>query len=93
MEKSSSGTILDWITAEQIWEHILATDPYRMEDIDQYSNMLFVMKKKDKLFKIAHGFMEVEEARPEVQTLIGVPLDWFCFIYLLLHRKLLQHYG
>jgi len=61
----------DWITAEQIWEHILATDPYRIDEIDQYSNMLFVLKKKDKLFKIAHSHMENDVNRPEVQTLMG----------------------
>jgi hypothetical protein len=66
-----------------------------MNDIDQYSNMLFVMKEGEKLFKLAHEYMKIEEDRPEVQVLIG---EWTLQVgrMLLLNqnaRELLQHDG
>lgn len=64
-----------------------------MEEVDIYSNMLYVMNKKAKLGKLAHEYAEIDRNRAEVCCLIGKsqPLgtDRFrsvilmCFFYLL----------
>lgn len=46
-------------------------DPYRMEEVDIYSNMLYVMDKRAKLGKLAHEYAEIDRNRPEVCCLIG----------------------
>ena len=46
-------------------------DPFRMEDVDIYSNMLYVMDKRAKLGKLAHQYAEIDHNRAEVCCLIG----------------------
>ena len=46
-------------------------DPFRMEEVDIYSNMLYVMDKKAKLGKLAHEYAEINPHRAEVCCLIG----------------------
>jgi tetratricopeptide (TPR) repeat protein len=62
---------VDWITAQRIWEQVLKVDPHRIDSVDQYSNMLFVMQKKQTLFRLANDYLAADEARPEVSCLIG----------------------
>ncbi len=64
--------ITDWTTAEKIWDHIRETNPHRVDDIDQFSNMLFVMKKREKLFRLAHEYINADQMRPEILSLIGI---------------------
>ncbi|QRV94350.1 anaphase-promoting complex subunit 8 [Ceratobasidium sp. AG-Ba] len=61
----------DFDEAEQIFERVLADDPYRVDEIDVYSNILYVMKKKARLSDIAHQFVKVAKDRPEVCCLVG----------------------
>ena len=42
-----------------------------MEEVDIYSNMLYVMDKRAKLGKIAHEYAEIDRNRAEVCCLIG----------------------
>jgi anaphase-promoting complex subunit 8 len=42
-----------------------------MEDVDIYSNMLYVMDKRAKLGKLAHEYAELDRNRAEVCCLIG----------------------
>jgi hypothetical protein len=35
--------------------------------------MLFVMQKKQLLFKLAHDYLAIDDSRPEVSCLIGIP--------------------
>ena len=42
-----------------------------MEDVDIYSNMLYVMDKRAKLGKLAHEYAEIDHNRAEVCCLIG----------------------
>lgn len=42
-----------------------------MEEVDIYSNMLYVMDKRAKLGKLAHEYAEIDRNRPEVCCLIG----------------------
>ncbi|CAE6467973.1 unnamed protein product [Rhizoctonia solani] len=61
----------DFDEAEQIFEHVLTEDPYRVDEIDVYSNILYVMKKRARLSDIAHKFVKVAKDRPEVCCLVG----------------------
>ena len=42
-----------------------------MEDVDIFSNMLYVMDKRGKLGKLAHEYAEIDRNRAEVCCLIG----------------------
>lgn len=66
--------------AEKEFDAVQRADPYRMEEVDIYSNMLYVMDKKAKLGKLAHEYAEIDRNRPEVCCLIGtyelLPVRW-----------------
>lgn len=40
---------MDYVSAGLIFENIIKIDPYRLEDMDTYSNILYVMQKPSKL--------------------------------------------
>lgn len=66
---------LDFDTAEKEFDAVQKADPHRMEEVDIYSNMLYVMNKKAKLGKLAHEYAEIDRNRAEVCCLIGTPLE------------------
>ena len=53
------------------FKKILAIDPYRIDDIDVYSNILYVTENRLDLSKLAHDFLLLDKDRPEVCCLIG----------------------
>ncbi|KAG9316570.1 hypothetical protein JVU11DRAFT_2623 [Chiua virens] len=53
------------------FEKILAVAPYRVDDIDVYSNILYVTENRLKLSRLAHEFLELDKDRPEVCCLVG----------------------
>jgi anaphase-promoting complex subunit 8 len=57
--------------AEQHFDAVQQLDPYRMEEVDIFSNMLYVMDKRAKLGKLAHEYAEIDRNRAEVCCLIG----------------------
>ncbi|PCH43652.1 TPR-like protein [Wolfiporia cocos MD-104 SS10] len=61
----------DFKEAAAQFSKILAIDPYRIDDIDIYSNILYVTEDKYTLSKIAHEFTVIDKDRPEVCCLIG----------------------
>lgn len=61
----------DFETAETLFDAVQKADPYRMEEVDIFSNMLYVMDKKAKLGKLAHQYAEIDRNRAEVCCLIG----------------------
>ncbi|KAL1410905.1 Anaphase-promoting complex subunit 8 [Vanrija albida] len=61
----------DFQAAEKEFDMVQQADPYRMEEVDIYSNMLYVMDKRAKLGKLAHEYAEIDRNRPEVCCLIG----------------------
>lgn len=46
-------------------------DPYRTDEVDTYSNILYTMKKQADLSQLAQHFMAVNKDRPEVSLVIG----------------------
>lgn len=57
--------------AEVQFANILVIDPERIDDIDIYSNILYVTGDQLKLSKLAHELLALDKDRPEVCCLIG----------------------
>ncbi|KZO95966.1 TPR-like protein [Calocera viscosa TUFC12733] len=57
--------------AERIFDEIQAADPNRVDDMDVYSNVLYVLEKPTKLGDVARRMIKVNKDRPEVCCLIG----------------------
>jgi hypothetical protein len=70
----------DFDAAEGIFEEIRRIDPFRIDDIDVFSNILFVMDKRVKLSKLAHEFLQLSKDRPEVCCIVGMPSNPFNLI-------------
>ncbi|KAL4078447.1 hypothetical protein V8B97DRAFT_1937445 [Scleroderma yunnanense] len=61
----------DFGQAEKQFEKILTVAPHRVDDIDIYSNILYVTENRLKLSRLAHEFLELDKDRPEVCCLVG----------------------
>ncbi|PPQ80670.1 LOW QUALITY PROTEIN: hypothetical protein CVT26_007116 [Gymnopilus dilepis] len=61
----------DFSQAEAQFERILSIDPEHIDDIDVYSNILYVTDSRLKLSKLAHEFLALDKDRPEICCLIG----------------------
>ncbi|KZT62239.1 TPR-like protein [Calocera cornea HHB12733] len=57
--------------AERIFDEIQAADPNRVDDMDVYSNVLYVLEKPTKLGDVARRMIKINKDRPEVCCLIG----------------------
>lgn len=62
---------LDYFTAESIFDEILLADPMRLDDLDTYSNMLYVMEKKAKLLFLAHFASSIDKFRSETCCVVA----------------------
>lgn len=71
LASSSLKILSEFGQAEQQFEKILAQDPYRIDDIDIYSNILYVTDNKLKLSRLAHEFLALDKDRPEICCLVG----------------------
>lgn len=65
---------LDFPAAQQQFEKILKIDPCRIDDIDVYSNILYVTENRLTLSRLAHDFLSLDKDRPEVCCLVGTKL-------------------
>ncbi|KAL1934859.1 hypothetical protein VTP01DRAFT_7041 [Rhizomucor pusillus] len=64
----------DYPHAEAIFEEIRAENPYRLEDMDKYSNLIYVQERSDKHMKLsilAHQCERIDKYRPETCCIIG----------------------
>ncbi|ORX92888.1 anaphase-promoting complex subunit Apc8 [Basidiobolus meristosporus CBS 931.73] len=57
--------------AEAIFDELIEKDPFRLDNLDTYSNVLYVMEKKAKLSFLAHNSACVDKYRPETCCIIG----------------------
>ena len=78
---------IDFETAEKEFDAVQTADPYRMEDVDIYSNMLYVMDKRAKLGKLAHEYAEIDRNRAEVCCLIG---QFFCNLRVMFRAEIVR---
>ncbi|SCW03878.1 LAFE_0H01024g1_1 [Lachancea fermentati] len=56
---------MDYVNSELIFDQIIKLDPYRLDDLDVYSNILYVMQKSSKLAYLAQFASGVDRYRPE----------------------------
>jgi len=61
----------DFPAAGQQFEKIFKIDPCRIDDIDVYSNILYVTENSQTLSRLAHEFLALDKDRPEVCCLVG----------------------
>ncbi|CAH1991215.1 unnamed protein product [Acanthoscelides obtectus] len=57
--------------AIEMFQKILELDPYRLENLDTYSNLLYVLEKKKELADLAHKVVNVDKYRVETCCVIG----------------------
>lgn len=57
--------------AIEIFQKIQDVDPYRLENLDMYSNLLFVREEKMKMAHLANRAVEINKYRPETCCVIG----------------------
>ncbi|XP_056633255.1 cell division cycle protein 23 homolog [Diorhabda sublineata] len=57
--------------AIQIFQTILELDPYRLENLDTYSNLLYVLEMKKELADLAHKVVNIDKYRVETCCVIG----------------------
>lgn len=57
--------------ATEIFAELQKSDPYRVEDIDTYSNILYVSEKRAELAMLAQEYTKIDRSRPEVCCLVG----------------------
>ncbi|KAL3235606.1 anaphase promoting complex subunit CDC23 RNJ42_02382 [Nakaseomyces bracarensis] len=62
---------MDYTHAESLFEKILEVDPYRLDDLDTYSNILYVMQKNSKLAYLTQFVAGVDRFRPETCCVIA----------------------
>lgn len=62
---------LDYYQAELIFDQILEDDPLRLDDLDTYSNMLYVMEKRSKLSFLAQYASNIDKFKPETCCIIA----------------------
>ena len=57
--------------AIELFKQILALDPYRLDNLDTYSNLLYVQEMKTDLADLAHKVVLVDKYRVETCCVIG----------------------
>jgi anaphase-promoting complex subunit 8 len=63
--------LLDFEEAESIFSSILRTDPHRIDCLDHYSNILYVMAARPKLAFLAQVATATDKFRPETCCVVG----------------------
>ena len=71
MNAMISYNYMDYVNAEIIFDDIVKHDPYRLEDLDIYSNILYVMQKYSKLTYLAQFVSQLDRFRPETCCIVA----------------------
>lgn len=61
----------DFETSSSIFQELLVKDPYRLDGLDHYSNILYVMTDRPKLAFLAHLATSVDKFRAETCCVVG----------------------
>lgn len=57
--------------ALEIFEDLQRQDPYRLDNLDMYSNVLFIKDMRVEMAQLAHKVVEINKYRPESCCVIG----------------------
>ena len=74
-----SNFVADYETALKLFGEVREIDPFRTDEVDTYSNILYTMKKQAELSQLAQHFMGVNKDRPEVSLTIGMDTPFYHF--------------
>ncbi|KAI1635293.1 tetratricopeptide [Biscogniauxia mediterranea] len=77
----------DLVAAEQNFSRLLTIHPHRLDSLDHYSNILYVMNSRPKLAFLAHLCSNVDKFRPESCVVIG---NYYSLLSL--HEKAVQYF-
>jgi anaphase-promoting complex subunit 8 len=77
----------DFVSADAHFSRLLAQYPHRLDSLDHYSNILFVMNLRPKLSFLAHLCSTVDKFRPESCVVIG---NYYSLISQ--HEKAVQYF-
>ncbi|KAH8664275.1 tetratricopeptide [Xylariales sp. PMI_506] len=77
----------DLVAAEQAFSRLLSLHPHRLDSLDHYSNILYVMNSRPKLAFLAHLCSSVDKFRPESCVVIG---NYYSLLSL--HEKAVQYF-
>jgi len=61
----------DFDEAEPLFEELLKKDPYRLEGVDMYSNILYVKEHRGALSYLAQTAMKTDKFSPETCVVVG----------------------
>ncbi|KAL8808639.1 MAG: hypothetical protein Q9200_004168 [Gallowayella weberi] len=61
----------DYDESESIFSSLIATSPHRLDSLDHYSNVLYVMHNRPKLAFLAHLATATDKFRPETCCVVG----------------------
>ena len=61
----------DFDDATAVFHKLHESDPYRLEDLDVLSNILYVSEKRAELATLAQEYTRVDRMRPETCCLVG----------------------
>ena len=61
----------DFDTSASIFQDLLTTNPHRLDALDHYSNILYVMNDRPKLAFLAHLCTAIDKFRPETCCVVG----------------------
>ncbi|KAK5662773.1 hypothetical protein OQA88_6181 [Cercophora sp. LCS_1] len=77
----------DLLAAEQDFSNLLALHPHRLDSLDHYSNILYVLNLRPKLAFLAHLCSSIDKFRPESCVVIG---NYYSLLSL--HEKAVQYF-
>lgn len=61
----------DFEAAQERFETLRRADPHRLDQLDIYSNVLYVKESRAELSRLAHSAMRTEKFRPETCCVVG----------------------
>ena len=62
---------LQYDEAKVLLEEVRKVDPYRLDDMDTYSSILFVAESKAELSNLAHSAVRIDKYRAESNFIVG----------------------
>ena len=77
----------DLFGAEQEFNRVLALHPQRLDSLDHFSNILYVLNRRPKLAFLAHLCSSIDKFRPESCVVIG---NYYSLLSL--HEKAVQYF-
>ena len=77
----------DLMAAEQHFSQMLSLHPHRLDSLDHYSNILYVLNLRPKLAFLAHLCSSVDKFRPESCVVIG---NYYSLLSM--HEKAVQYF-